>query len=309
MLLALSRSSRLCTLWFMAAVMMTVIARLPKKVTSIQNSRACPSIASALAAPQMNRLAALNDTSSIMVRVFGTGNNRASKCSGSPYRPFEMLHQRFGRGDSYTWAYRRTKDGIVITSWERYTVAQVDYPHLVMEMASKFQAQDPFQTHHRMILHIEQHLHAVDTEKDWALVAFEYKDDTNDTTSSHGNNSQWHQLGQGQNVQAFEEKFNLFLMPHANGTGGLVQEPTLIKRAITIYNSSSLSMIAATITRPLRHLYTQSWYACQPDELAGIAIWKDFGEYTFALLERERNGVTQVFDVKPGDLPFDNHGS
>jgi hypothetical protein len=187
----------------------------------------------------------------------------------------------------------------------------VDYPYLGIEMASKFEFQEPFQTHHRMMIHMEQHLRAVYSEKDWALVAFEYKEECTDKDTAHGgNSSQWHKLGRGQNVQAFEEKFNLFVMPHANGTDEHLQELSSTQQPIHIYNSSSLSMISATIARPLRHLYTQSWYACQPDELAGIAICKDFGEYTFALVERQRNGVTQVFDVQPGTLPINNdHGS
>jgi hypothetical protein len=293
-----------------AAVMTLDITRLPK----VASSRACPFFVTAVITPKTKQPASRKDPTWSMFRAFGTkSNNRAGgrpANSESPYRPFEMLRCRFSRGDSYTWVYRRkNKDAAVITSWERYTVAQVDYPHLGMEMASKFDLQEPFETHHRMIINMEQHLQAASSEKDWSLVSFEYKDHTKNI-SEGDHSSHWHKLGHGQNVQAFEEKFNLFLMPHANVTGGHVQEPTVItQQPITIYNSSSLSMISATITRPLRHLYAQSWYACQPDELAGIAIWKDFGEYTFSLVERERNGVTQVFNLQPESLPISDHGS
>jgi hypothetical protein len=338
MLLAVPKCSRLCTLRLTVAVMMTVMMRLPKKVT--RSRRAGPSIASAFVGQQQkNPSAALKDPTWIMSNTFGTdnSNNLAGKYramsiynSDAPsYLPFEMLHSRFRQGDTYTWVYRHKKKDGIITSWERYTVAQVDYPHIILEMASKLNDDvlEQFQTHHRMILNIEQHLQAVSSEKDWTLVAFEYydykdldstsnRDDSSSGSSSSSNGSskspQWHKLGQGQNVQAFEEKFNLFLMqpPHANyDTGGLSQEPattTIIQLPITIFNCSSSAsstiIIPATITRPLRHLYTQSWYACSPDALTGIAIWKDFGDYTFALVERERNGVKQVFDVQPLSL-------
>ncbi len=73
-----------------------------------------------------------------------------------------------------------------------------------------------YDMHHRMRLDVMENLSAVDSRDDWRLMGFDYKKRTNDNDSDDCNNPQssweWRSAspegGGGENVQAFEEKFN-----------------------------------------------------------------------------------------------------
>jgi hypothetical protein len=193
--------------------------------------------------------------------------------------PYQMLRERFRTGDSYTWLYRQKEDHVA-TSWERYKVTDVHYPYLVLEMASKFSSRDVYQTHHRMIVHIEQQLTAVHRPDDWKLVAFEYL--SSDT-------EKWILMGDGSNVQAWEEKFNVWV-------GIPTKLSPMEHRTMVMSLQKNGRPTQVQVVRPQRHRYTNSWYGLYPDHLRGVALFKDFGEHTFELIEQTRNGTAYVFD-------------
>lgn len=193
--------------------------------------------------------------------------------------PRADLEHRFQAGDSYTWLYRRTSDGAP-SSWEKYTVAQVEYPLVVLEMATKFREEDEYKVHHRMTVDLERQLNAVFSPSNWKLEGFEYYEEET---------GEWIRHGPGNNVVAFEEKFNVFLLGDNNHNW--------LDRIIASKSIQSKHGPTARIARPWRHRYTEAWYGCQPSsELAGVALKKDFGEFTFSLVEQQRKGVVSVFE-------------
>ncbi|CAB9521669.1 expressed unknown protein [Seminavis robusta] len=232
-----------------------------------------------------------------------------------PWLSYQLVQERFQAGDSYTWLYRyQGKEA----SWERYTVLDVFYPYLRIELASRFVVDnnqaaackgkgDLYQTHHRMTISMEQQLSASDDPEEWSLVSFEYYYQD----GSH-NRGGWTSLRGQNNVQAFEEKFNVFVMPYkkncasnSTGTGSLREvlvipapHKTIILKKKTNHSTNGPTELKTAVTRPSRHQYTNSWYACHPDELAGIALWKEFegGEYSFELVEMQRSGIKTCFD-------------
>lgn len=111
------------------------------------------------------------------------------------------LQTRFCEGDYYVWLYR--DEAGVPTSWERYSVtraATVDST-ITIEMATKFARDDNFFTHHRMIVNLHQQVLAEESRDGWRI-GFEYLDE----------DGKWAANGTGDNVQAFEEKFDVFEM-------------------------------------------------------------------------------------------------
>jgi len=111
------------------------------------------------------------------------------------------LQTRFCEGDYYVWLYRDEVG--VPTSWERYSVtrAAAGDGTITIEMATKFARDHDFFTHHRMIVDLRQHVLAEESRDGWKI-GFEYLDQ----------DGRWTANGAGDNVQAFEEKFDVFEM-------------------------------------------------------------------------------------------------
>jgi len=59
-----------------------------------------------------------------------------------------IREQRFAIGNYWTWIYRDAEGNP--SSWERYTVIDASQTSLTMEMATKFQDDEPFVSHHRL---------------------------------------------------------------------------------------------------------------------------------------------------------------
>ena len=195
------------------------------------------------------------------------------------------LKERFQVGDYYIWLYCDATG--TPTSWERYRVVVVqnnnnDEPPflLVIEMATKFQEADDYTTHHRMTVDMTEHLMANQSKLDWRI-GFEFNAGEED----------WRPFGSGDNVQVFEEKFDIFTM--------LLQQQQQ-QHPLTDDNTTDTIRIVqidsklVTLTRSERHSYTEAWYGSihnNDSRLAGIAIFKEFTEHSFSLIEWGREGV------------------
>ena len=127
----------------------------------------------------------------------------------------ETLRNRFRVGDSYVWLYRDV-DGNP-TSWEKYTITDIEEGHsqsdelpqffvATIEMSTKFEEEDDYQTHHRIKANLIDHvLESSESHSGWTI-GFEY---------FVSDNNSWKAFGKGDNVQAFEEKFDVFSMVEA----------------------------------------------------------------------------------------------
>ena len=134
------------------------------------------------------------------------------------------LQNRFQIDDSYVWLYK-DKDGSP-TSWEKYTVTEIidceldddandhdDHQHrhrhtfiVTIEMSTKFEEDEAYSTHHRIKANLTDHiLNSHDSRDSWKI-GFEYYDNSSD------GEGKWRIFGDGDNVQAFEEKFDVFSM-------------------------------------------------------------------------------------------------
>lgn len=111
------------------------------------------------------------------------------------------LKARFCDGDYYVWLYRDAAGGAP-TSWERYSVRRAagDDDTITLEMATKFAKNNDFVTHHRITVDLAHHVLA-ESREGWRI-GFEYLDE----------DGKWTANGAGDNVQAFEEKFDVFEM-------------------------------------------------------------------------------------------------
>ena len=105
----------------------------------------------------------------------------------------EVAARRFRPGDWWVWLYR---DGAGRpSSWERYSVRACAGEDLVIEMATKFEAAEAWNTHHRMRLSLAENLAAEKRAGEWALRSFAFAQD-----------GRWREAPHRNNVQAFEEK-------------------------------------------------------------------------------------------------------
>jgi len=179
------------------------------------------------------------------------------------------LQYFFRDGDYYVWLYC-DMDGNP-TSWERYSITQTK-PYLVIEMSTKFSQEEDYKTHHRMKVDLQTHLDAHESREGWR-VGFEYNHPVDG----------WTVFGTGENVQCFEEKFDIFTMlfpPSTVDDSATIQTRDLLLRPVMIDSKNTL------LCRPERHAYTEAWYGTE--EHLGIAVWKDFKEHCFKLIERGR---------------------
>ena len=181
--------------------------------------------------------------------------------------------KRFRQGDYWVWLYTDA-DGKP-SSWERYSVrASSAGSELVIDMASKFEEREPYSTHHRMRLKLANNLLARDSREQWCFEEFAF---------SQG--EAWYEAPHRDNVQAFEEKFNVFLMSPVL--------PAPVRAVRTRGRDLALGGAAAgraTLVQSRRHAYTDAWYIREPRALCGLAAYKEFGGgegggYTFELIE------------------------
>ena len=220
---------------------------------------------------------------------------------------------RFRSGDFWVWLY---SDGSgQPSSWERYTVgrhsthacasaltaapftpvpqcsSQQHAPHapliaklhcsatqvrasegasVVLDMASKFAEDDPYATHHSMRLSLTDNLMARDTHEQWTFKEFAFR-----------SGGQWLEAPHRDNVQAFEEKFDAFLMSPA------LPAPARILRG---REKEVAAVGRASLIQSRRHQYTNAWYIREPRRHAGVAGFKAFGvegrseTFTFELI-------------------------
>lgn len=205
-----------------------------------------------------------------------------------------ICDRKFRQGDWWVWLYR---DGAGNpSSWERYSVRARSGANLVIDMASKFDEAESYYTHHRMRLSIADNLAARATRKEWMFREFAFhQDDT------------WREAPHRDNVQAFEEKFDVFLMSAALPTAARV----LRERSKSVAALGVGDLGRATLVQSRRHQYTSAWYIREPRNLAGVAAFKEFREagnagspYTFELI-----GMGSAMDTDAaGPLSTDARG-
>ena len=74
-----------------------------------------------------------------------------------------------------------------------------------IEMSTKFEEDEAYQTHHRIKADLVDHyLESSESREGWRI-GFEF-------FASDGEGGAWKTFGKGENVQAFEEKFDVFSM-------------------------------------------------------------------------------------------------
>jgi len=206
---------------------------------------------------------------------------RSPSVPGSINDMVKTLRNRFNVGDYYVWLYKDASNQP--TSWEKYTVTDVhDNGTVVIDMSTKFSDKDEFTTHHRMRVNLADNLKAVDCKDNWKLCGFEYKDCDDDGEDDAVETANWKQFGTGENVQAFEEKFDVFnMLRHHQGVTITEKKNRTVKM-----NGTGLRLI-----RTNRHGYTDAWYApLEHGELSGVALLKEFKEHSFSLIESGING-------------------
>jgi hypothetical protein len=238
----------------------------------------------------------------------------------------ETLRNRFRVGDSYVWLYRDAEGNP--TSWERYTITEIEEanrhnsdesetyeerrPEFVatIDMSTKFEEDEAYQTHHRIKANlIDHYLESSESREGWRI-GFEF-------FMSDGEGGIWKTFGKGDNVQAFEEKFDVFSMISAaaktsnKSSDGESQVPWtsppktycdtetdpstrpaslgVTKTARGSSDTKASTKETAKLTQTKRHGYTEAWYGpSNHDTLSGIALYKEFphSQHSFSLIER-----------------------
>lgn len=204
-----------------------------------------------------------------------------------------IVSKRFLQGDWWVWLYRDSSGQP--SCWERYSVrATGPDADLIIDMASRFSDDEEYFTHHRMRLSLGDCLAATDDHKGWRFNGFAFVKD-----------GVWCNAPQRDNVQAFEEKFNAFLMgstfyPQAKITKTRQREVSALGRA--------------TLVQTQRHNYTASWYVREPQRYAGVAAFKTFGSerststFTFELIGMGNDLIQHAGGLSletDGRSPFD----
>jgi len=171
----------------------------------------------------------------------------------------ETLQSRFQEGDYYVWLYK-DQNGIP-TSWEKYSVTKSSDGVVVIEMSTKFSEEENYSTHHRMTVNIVDHLESQNNHGGWRL-GFEHRD-----------GDKWKSFGPGANVQAFEEKFDIFSMLNMAN-----QDDSNTRNVV--FDRTNLKLIQSG-----RHKYTDAWYAPNDHSFGGVAILKNFANHSFYLIK------------------------
>ena len=187
-------------------------------------------------------------------------------------KALDIARRRFSAGDWWIWLYR---DGTgEPSSWERYSVRSREDDEIVIDMSTKFEAKDAYHTHHRFRLSLARCL--TRNPKDWEFSEFSYCREGSFCEAPHRDNT-----------QAFEEKFDCFLMQSALPAVPLPAVKVLREREQTV---RGVGEERTTLVQSRRHEYTSAWYVREPRRLAGVAGFKAFGPegradtYTFELV-------------------------
>jgi len=193
----------------------------------------------------------------------------------------ERIVHKFTTGDYYVWLYRDSQG--IPTSWEKYKVERNEDGIIIIEMSTKFSENEEYVTHHRMTVDLAENLEARDERVDWKLKIFEFRD-----TST----GKWSPFGVGENVQAFEEKFDIFSMiEDANLSRNSNSTPEFeLDRKKTKTRPVKVNTKFSELVQTKRHEHTEAWFAPPDHELPGVAFLKNFKEHTFTLIESGREG-------------------
>lgn len=205
----------------------------------------------------------------------------------------KVLKGRFRVGDYYVWLYH-DEEGVP-TSWEKYTVTHTTADEedglsviVTIEMSTKFAENDPFAVHHRMKVNLKSHVESESVGQDRRLSSFEYLEKDAD------GNFVWKKFGTGDNVQAFEEKFDVFTMlKTANDFNS--------KNATVAFQSEEKQV---SLCQSKSHKYTDAWYGPTTDDegnqilknLSGVALIKYFKNHSFKLIQTG-NFNEESFDI------------
>ena len=174
---------------------------------------------------------------------------------------------RFKPGNWWVWLYRDSSG--VPSSWERYAVRACEGDELIIEMSSRFDAGDQHEAHHRLRVSLSESLGAADDSNQWCLSDFSFCQD-----------SVWRKAPHRDNVQAFEEKFDCFLMGSRPLPVSVCAQRT---KDVVAFGRTSL-------VQTKRHKSTDAWYVMEPRAHAGLAAYKIFGReggpdtFTFELI-------------------------
>lgn len=171
-----------------------------------------------------------------------------------------LCKNHFREGNFYVWSYHEGS-GKATTSWERYSVSAVDEiaSVLTIDMASKFDPEEPYNTHHRMRFSLIDALSARNSKEDWTFEEFLFL-----------NNGVWQPAPSFSNTQAFEEKFDIYEMSW--------QRPGVPQRTIDMPHFIGSGLNEVIVVQRPRLSYNRSWYVRDPVEHAGICARKHFGE-------------------------------
>ena len=252
------------------------------------------------------------------------------------------LWENFKPGDYYVWLYTAND---VPSSYERYQVTNVTIGEGVVieiEMATHFpdiantdddgkdyennttnycNTSRKYDVHHRMQLNLSDNLAAIDSRNDWRLNKFDYKwYDPEDPLARQQGLWEWRSAAAGpgdnvgENVQAFEEKFDCFAMVRqyekkkktntksSSGSGGKGSEDVqeeVASSATFEERKCSLNTKQINMCRTERHRYTGAWYGTESaGRLCGVALAKEFDpEFSFSLIEYGNEGGNVAKDV------------
>jgi len=183
----------------------------------------------------------------------------------------QLFDERFRKGNYWVWLYRSPSGQPY--SWERYSVCSSGPDDLVIEMSSRFSDTEDYSVHHRMRLSLGESLAAKYYHKAWQFRDFCFKQD-----------GKWCEAPFKDNVQAFEEKFNVFLMADARVQASEVKPDAAVMPGDTW---------PTELVRTKRQEYTKAWYAGHSHRHSGLAAFKEFTDehqedhrsYSFELIE------------------------
>jgi len=183
---------------------------------------------------------------------------------------------RFEKGMYWVWLYRDPRGQP--HSWERYSVCESGPDaEITIEMSTRFNEDDEFNAHHRMKLSLGEYLASRLYHKDWRFHTFQFYND-----------GEWCEAPFNDNVQAFEEKFDIFLMDRDIP----LPEDRITNAKLQLVEGFG-KFLDSHLVQTVRHGYTNTWYAHQSHQHAGLAAFKEFVDdhtdngnyYTFELLE------------------------
>jgi hypothetical protein len=203
----------------------------------------------------------------------GSGGLAPVKTESTWQQAKALSATRFQKGNFWVWLHRSPSGEPY--SWERYTVCETGDDDVVIEMSSRFSQEDGYSAHHRMKLSLSDCLAAKAYHQTWRFHEFFFKHE-----------GEWCEAPFNDNVQAFEEKFDVFLM-------GRDTPSTSTTKVLPDAMVMPGDMGPTGLVQTKRHGYTNAWYAHHQHQHAGLAAFKEFTDdhqedgrsYTFELIE------------------------